>query len=251
MINSDPSHPASNGASADPPESIAQASLMEVLGAITLVNPTWTIIRHPVRFARYAANPGAAVHYFYSALGLVLLVTKWTDLQTENDGGDARQVLQLINRTIRFIGPNARLDGDDAIPVMLLFGNIIGGLTAYAICRLLARWCRGKVPSGSPTTAASQTIAATAYLGGACCVIFGIGLLFASGDTSAPPAYAAGTMLLFLTYCWGIWLGKIHNLVFGWAARIFLPWFLAFGCLCAFAAVVAGLNVILSALGFA
>jgi hypothetical protein len=235
--------PSPSGAGASDDESVTNATFTEIFGAITLANPTWTILRHPRSFARYRTNPGAAIHYLYSATAVTLLIEKWTSSSTGNDGGDAAPVVALINRAIRWIGPNAKIEGDDAIPVMLLIGNIVAGFTAYYFCRWLTRR-RGD--AGRSNDAASQTLAATAYLGGACAIIFAIGTLFARGDPDAWPSEAAGFVLLVLVYFWGTWIRKIHDVIPGKFLGFMFPYLISFASLAIFAGLVEIVKLILS-----
>lgn len=236
--SSDAALPSSDDA--EPEETVVSAGLADVFGAITLATPTWTILRHPFGFSRYREQPGAAIHYLYAAIGLGVLAVQWTDVKADDSGGDAAPILALINRVLALIGPNARIDGGDGVIVMLLIGNLFSGLTAYWVCRLWALFAKaGDVPAirGAPSLAA-QTMAATAYFGGAASVIYAVALLIARGDDNSPFAMTAGAVLLFLVYCWGRWVRTIHNVARGQVAGAFFPFALAMTCLALFAGLV-------------
>jgi len=231
----------------DDNESIAHAGLVEIFGAITLTTPTWTIIRHPFEFDRFKTNSGAAIHYLYAAIGFLTLITYWTTTNPSDmaAGGDAAPMLDLANRAIAPLGPNAKLDGTDVLPVMLLFGNLISGFTAYFVCRWMARW------AGIITTraAAAETLAATAYSGGAISVIFGIFYLFGglNMNDQSLPAYIVAGVTFFLLYCWGRWIRKIHGLVMKRVLGVMFPFGLAFLSLAVFAGVVYGVDMVIRA----
>jgi hypothetical protein len=232
----------------DDSESITRATMVDVFGAITLLNPTWSIIRHPFRFTRFRTSPGNAVHYLYASLGVVLIVTGWTDPPGRvNDGGDAAPFVELINRVIAGLGPNARLEGGDGLPAFLLAGNIIGGITAYLVCRWLARR-QGVIGPRDPLAGASdgaQTLAANAYICGAMGIVYAIGLLLSRGNPDSPLLDAAMIVILFLLFSWGRWLQAIHGLRFGRVAGAMFPFALAFASLGVFAGVDAALRQLL------
>ena len=224
----------------EPEETVASAGLADVFGAITLVTPTWTILRHPFGFSRYREQPGAAIHYLYAAIGLAVLAVQWTDAKADDSGGDAAPILALINRGLALIGPNARIDGGDGVIVMLLIGNLVSGLTAYWVCRLWARLAQSAKVAAGPgePSPAAQTMAATAYFGGAASVIYAVALLIGRGDENNPVVMTAGGVLLFLVYCWGRWVRTIHGVARGRLAGASFPFALALACLALFAGLV-------------
>ena len=232
----------------DDRESIAHAGMVEIFGALTLATPTWTIIRHPFAFERYRANPGAAIHYLYAAIGFATLASRWVSTNPGDieSGGDAAPLVDLVNRALAPVAPNAKLDGSDVLPIFLLFGNLIAGFLAYVACRW---WARRNGVAASSRPASAETLAATAYFGGATSVIFGIGSLLAGpnpGDNS-PFTMAVGLAILLLLYCWGRWIRKIHGVVTGKLVGTLFPYGLAFLSLLLFAGLVELLDAIAKA----
>jgi hypothetical protein len=167
-------------------------------------------------------------------------------VKADDSGGDVAPILALINRGLALIGPNARIDGEDGVIVMLLIGNLFSGLTAYCVCRLLARFAKqGEVAAmRGATSLAAQTMAATAYFGGAASVIYAVALLTARGDQNNPLVMTAGGLLLFLVYCWGRWVRTIHGVARGRVAGALFPFALAMACLALFAGLVEVLKLL-------
>ena len=50
---------------ADERDSLARSSLIEAIGIITLVEPTWRIFRYGTGFKDYLYHRGAAIHYVF------------------------------------------------------------------------------------------------------------------------------------------------------------------------------------------
>ncbi len=155
---------------ADERESLARSSLVEAIGIITLVRPTWRIFRYGMGFEDYLRHRGAAIHYVFvssvvAATGLKFAKAFGTDIEAETpntsveergtaafDPDTWERWLVGVNEFLHKMTPgvDVRWELADVLPYFYFLFAILAGFLTHGVFRVgrrfiparAARWLR-------------------------------------------------------------------------------------------------------------
>jgi hypothetical protein len=169
-------------------DSLARTSLIEAVGIITLVLPTWRMFRGGMKFQNWLHQRGAAIHYVFAtsvvaATGFKFAKAFEKDVDKELAGPGAAATdhsvfdpetwLDSINHVVQRIAPpgiDLRLEVSDVLPYFYFLFAIAVGLVTHGVFltgrrfipESIAKWLRSR--SRPPVTDAfPNAIAAICY----------------------------------------------------------------------------------------
>jgi hypothetical protein len=210
----------------DENDSLARTSMIEAVGIITLVLPTWAMFRRGMKFQNWLHHRGAAIHYVFAtsvlaATGLKFASAFEKDVNkelsmpvaaaSEESVFDPESWLTWINHWVQGLAPSGidlRLEVSDVLPYLYFIFAIAMGLITHSVFlagrRLIpasiAPWLRLK--SRPPRKDAfSNAIAAICY---------GLGFFLL--------LYTAQSIVLFGSHRWSqthLVAGKVLLLIWG------------------------------------